>query len=156
MTITKNLPAGFATLTPHLIVSGAVQAIELYQKVFGAELLQCHRLPGDGRVVHALLAIGSSCLMLRDERIREPVGCGSAEHLGGSAVMLHLYVDDVDKVFDRAVAEGFIPEMDPMDSFWGDRYGLVADPFGHLWGLACRQRELTPQEIDQAIASSQV
>jgi PhnB protein len=139
------IPQGFHTVTPSLMIRGADRAIEFYRKAFGAEVLD--RLTGpDGKsVVHAQIRIGDSFLFLGDEV--PGMGAGAPETYGGSPVSIHLYVDDVDAAFERAVSAGAKVRMPVADMFWGDRYCKVADPFGYEWGLATRKEDLTPDEI---------
>ena len=141
----KPVPAGFHTLTPHLIVRGAAQAIEFYKKAFGAEELT--RMPSpDGRtVMHAELQIGDSILFLADEF--PEMGARSPKALGGSPVTIHLYVADVDAVFNRAIQAGATAQMPPTDMFWGDRYGKLTDPFGHVWSVATHTEDVPPEEM---------
>lgn len=148
----KPIPEGFRTVTPHMIISGAGKAIEFYKKAFGAEEIM--RMPGpDGQsVMHAEIRIGDSAIMLADEF--PGGGCGaSPTTLKGSCVCIHLYVDNADALFNRAVAAGAKPTMPMTDMFWGDRYGKVTDPFGHEWSIATHQRDVTPEEIGQAAAA---
>lgn len=139
------IPKGFHAVTTCLMFRGADRAIEFYKKAFGAEVLD--RLTGpDGKsVVHAQIRIGDSFLFLGDEI--PGMGSGAPEKYGGSPVSLHLYVEDADAAFERAVSAGARIVMPVADMFWGDRYGKVADPFGYEWGLATRKEELTPDEI---------
>ncbi|MBV9107457.1 MAG: VOC family protein [Verrucomicrobia bacterium] len=141
----KPVPEGFHTITPHLVVKGASQAIEFYKKAFGAEELT--RLPGpDGKsIMHAALKIGDSQLFLVDEY--PEMGCKGPESGGKSPVTIHLYVQDVDSVFNGALAAGAQQIMPLADMFWGDRYGKLVDPFGHEWSLATHKEDLTPEEI---------
>jgi PhnB protein len=141
----KPIPSGFHTLTPHLIVKGASQAIEFYKKAFGAE--EIVRMPGpDGKsVMHADLKIGDSHLFLVDEF--PEMGCRGPQSVGATAVTIHMYVEDVDEAFGKAVAAGAQVRMPLEDMFWGDRYGKLADPFGHEWSLATHKEDLTPEEI---------
>jgi uncharacterized glyoxalase superfamily protein PhnB len=143
----KPVPEGFRTLTPHLVVRDAPKAIEFYKKAFGAEVKGIYYAP-DGKVMNASLRIGDSSLMLNDEF----PGMGkssSPQSLGGSCVTLHIYVEDVDRLFNQAVAAGAKVTMPVMDAFWGDRYGQVQDPFGHQWSLATHKEDPTPQEIEK-------
>lgn len=143
---TKPIPEGFHALTPHLVIGGAAQAIEFYKKAFGAE--ERGRMPGpDGRIMHAQLMIGGSPLMLNDEF--PEMNAKGPKSLGGTPVTIHLYVTDADKVYQQAVAAGARPIMPLADQFWGDRYGIVEDPFGHHWSIATHVEDLTPQEISQ-------
>jgi uncharacterized glyoxalase superfamily protein PhnB len=145
------IPPGFHSLTPYLVCKGAAEAIEFYSKAFGAE--EQMRLPGpNGKVIHACLRVGDSPLMLSDEC--PEMGGFSPQHLGGSPVTIHFSVADVDAAFVRAVAAGAKSVMPVADMFWGARYGLLQDPFGHFWSLATQVRELTPEEIQEAMQES--
>jgi PhnB protein len=140
----KPVPDGYHTLTPHLVVKGAGQAIKFYKKAFGAE--EISRVPGpDGKsLMHAELKIGDSRLFLVDEF--PEMGCRGPLGIGGTPVTIHMYVEDVDAVFNKAVAAGAQVRMPLEDMFWGDRYGKVADPFGHEWSLATHKEDLTQKE----------
>jgi PhnB protein len=142
---TRAIPEGFRTLTPHLTVRDATRAIDFYQKAFGAEVLQVNHTP-DGKIMHAALKIGDSMLMLNDE-FPEPGGTLSPLASGGTGVMLHLYLENVDTVFARAISAGATVKMAVTDMFWGDRYGQLMDPFGHKWSLATHTRDLSPDEM---------
>jgi PhnB protein len=140
----KPVPDGFHTVTPHLIIRGAAQAIDFYKKAFGAE--EIFRMPTpDGRVGHAEIRIGDSIVMLSDEF--PEMQCVSPKTLNGSPAGLHIYVADVDSAFQRAVSAGSTATMPPMDAFWGDRFGKLTDPFGHQWSIATHTQDLTPQQI---------
>jgi len=141
----KTVPDGFHTLTPHLVVKGASQAIEFYKRAFGAEEIK--RLPGpDGKsLIHAELKIGNSRLLLVDEF--PEMDCRGPRSVGGSPVSIHMFVDDADSAFDKALAAGAEVRMPLADQFWGDRYGVLTDPFGHIWSIATHKEDLTPQEI---------
>jgi len=141
----KPVPDGFHTITPHLTVRDAKRAIEFYQKAFGAEVLGVAPGPGD-KVMHASLKIGDSILMLNDEF---PEFGGQLASATGSSVALHVYLDDVDTAVQRAVSAGATVKMPVMDQFWGDRYGVVIDPFGHRWSLATHTRDMSPEEMQQ-------
>lgn len=142
----KAIPDGYHTITPHLVIRNAAKAIEFYKKAFGAE--EIARMPGpDGKsVMHAELSIGNSKFMIGDESPHMQRWV-SPDSLKGTTLALHLYVEDVDKVVDRAVKAGATVSMPVMDAFWGDRYGRVTDPFGHEWGVATHKKDLTPDEI---------
>src|SRR5690242_12931971 len=141
----QAVPRGFHTLTPHLVVRNADQAIEFYKKAFGAELLgDVARLP-NGKVIHALLRIGDSNLMLNDEM--PEAGALSPVSGGSSAVTIHIYTQDVDAAYNRATSAGAEVKMPLMDQFWGDRYGVVSDPSGHKWSIAAHIRDASPEEI---------
>jgi len=142
----KPIPVGFHTLTPHLVVQQAPKAIEFYEKAFGAKVKGVHYAP-DGSVMHARLKIGDSFLMLNDEF--PGMGHPSPQALGGSPVTINIYVKDVDKLFSQAVAAGATVTMPLQDQFWGDRYGLLTDPFGHCWALATHKEDVSPKELEK-------
>lgn len=147
----KAIPDGFHTLTPYLVVKDAPKAIEFYKQAFGAEALGMHYAPG-GKVMNASLRIGDSHLMLCDEF--PSMGAPSPQTLGGSGVTIHIYVENVDALYNQAVAAGASATMPLMDAFWGDRYGQLTDPFGHRWSLATHIEDLSPQEIEQRGAAA--
>lgn len=146
----RAIPEGFHTVSPHIIVKEAGKAIEFYKKAFGAE--EVMRMPGpDGKsVMHAEMKIGNSMVMICDEF---PEMCKSPLSIGGSPVTLHLYVEDADAVFQRAVKAGATPTMPLTDMFWGDRYGKLKDPFGHEWSVATHKKDVTPEECAKAAAA---
>jgi len=144
----KPIPGGFHTLTPHLVVRNAAQAIEFYKRAFGAEVRRVSQDSPDGKITHAELKIGDSILMLADEF--PEANCVSPHALGGTPTILHIYVEDVDTAFSRAVAAGATVTMPLADQFWGDRYGQLLDPFGHRWSLATHKQDLTHEEIRKA------
>jgi len=120
-------------IVPHLVCDGASDAIEFYRNAFGA--VEMIRLPGpDGRLVHASVSINGGMVMLVDEMLEHDVR--GPKRLGGTPVTIHLIVPDVDAFVDRAVKAGATVIMPVGDQFWGDRYGMVADPFGHHWSIA--------------------
>ncbi len=140
----RPIPEGMHTLTPHLVVQNAADAIEFYKKAFGAE--EVMRVPGpNGSLVHAALKIGDSRLFLCDEF--PGMSCASPQRMGGTTVTVHMYVDNVDAVFGRAVAAGAKVKMPLENAFWGDRFGKLSDPFGHEWSLAQQIEELTTEEM---------
>ena len=138
------VPPGYHTVTPHLVIRGATEAIEFYKKAFGAEVKGVMPGPG-GKVMHAEIRIGDSTIMLNDEF--PEMGAKSPATIGGSAVTLHVYVPDCDALWNRAVAAGAKITMPLADMFWGDRYGTLTDPFGHRWSIATHKEDLTPEEI---------
>jgi PhnB protein len=142
---TKRVPLGFHTITPHLELRGAAKAIEFYKKAFGAvEIVR--NLGPDGRLImHAQLKIGDSMLLLHDEFAES--GGQSPQTLEGSPITLHLYVEDADAVFAKAVAAGAKVEKPLENTFWGDRYGQLIDPFGHCWSVGSKLEDLTPEQI---------
>lgn len=142
------IPQGMHSVTPHLTCAGAAAAIEFYKKAFGAT--EAGRLPGpDGKLVHAMIRIGDSAVMLMDEFPEH--GARGPKSLPGSAVILHLYVENVDAFLARAVDAGATVTMPLADMFWGDRYGQIEDPFGHRWSVATHIRDVNPQEMQEAM-----
>jgi uncharacterized glyoxalase superfamily protein PhnB len=142
--MTKAIPDGFTTITPHIIVSDAAKAIDFYKKAFNAQ--ECDRfMSPDGKgVMHAQLKIGNSMLMMGNEF---PPHCLSPNSRGGTTVSLYMYVENADAAFDRAVKAGCTVKMPLNDAFWGDRYGQVEDPFGHQWSLATHKQDLSKDQI---------
>jgi PhnB protein len=143
----KPVPEGYHTLTPHLIVKGASQAIEFYKQAFTAEEVMRAPAPDGRSLMHAELKVGDSRFFLVDEC--PEMGCLGPQSIGGTAVTIHMFVEDVDTVFGQAIAAGAKEAMPLVDAFWGDRYGQVIDPFGHRWSLATHKEDLTPEEITQ-------
>lgn len=141
----KPIPEGFNSVSVYLIVPNSVEALEFYQKALGAETLA--RMPGpDGKsTMHAEMRIGNSTVMLSDENPQWDMK--SPKTLGGSPCSLHLYVNDTDAFFNRAVEAGCEVKMPPMDAFWGDRYAKVADPYGHQWGIATHIEDVSEEEM---------
>ena len=148
----QAVPHGFHTLTPHLVVRNADQAIEFYKKAFGAELQGEIARGPDGKVMHAVLRIGDSNLMLNDEM--PEMGALSPLSSGGSSVTIHIYTQNVDSAFERATKAGAKTAMPLADQFWGDRYGVVKDPYGHQWSLAAHVKDLSPQEMKRAMTEA--
>jgi PhnB protein len=144
---TQPIPPGHEGLIPHLVCSPCSQAIEFYKKAFGAEEL--HRMPApDGRIMHAAIRIGKSYLFLVDDF---PEYCGgnsqTATALKGTPVTIHQYVEKCDAAIERAQKAGATVVMPAMDMFWGDRYGIVTDPYGHKWSFGTHIKDLTPAEM---------
>lgn len=147
MAKTRTIPEHFHTITPSVVVKGAAQAIEFYKKALGAQELM--RMPNpDGKIMHAELKIGDSVIFVSDE-IPNMGLTKSPQTLGGCTGALHLYVDDVDASFQRAVDAGAKSAMPVADMFWGDRYGTITDPFGHVWGLATHKEDVSPAEMEE-------
>ncbi len=144
---TPHMPEGMHQLSPHLVCAGAADAIAFYQAAFDA--VELIRLAGtDGKLMHASVSINGSSVMLVDENI--DYGMLSPKTLKGTPVTIHLIVADVDAWFARAVAAGATVLMPVDDMFWGDRYGIIQDPFGHCWSIATPQRTMTGAEIADA------
>jgi uncharacterized glyoxalase superfamily protein PhnB len=149
----QPIPEGAHSLTPHLVCAGAAQAIEFYVRAFGA--IEEFRLPApDGKLAHACVRIGDSQLMLVDEFPDH--GNVGPRTLSGSPVTIHHFVADVDAVVKQAVEAGATVTMPPTDMFWGDRYAALEDPFGHHWSIATHVRDLTPEQIAEAMQASSV
>ena len=128
--------------------AGASDAIDFYKKAFGA--IEKMRLPGHGgKLIHAAIEINGGEVMLVDEM--PEWGSHSPLSLKGSPVTIHLNVGNVDAFVDRAVKAGAKVKMPVADMFWGDRYGIVVDPFGHTWSIATHQRDMTLDEIHDAM-----
>jgi len=133
---------------PHLVCAGAAAAIAFYKKAFGA--VEMMRLPGKGgKLMHAAIQIGGATIMLVDEM--PEWGALSPKSLNGTPVTIHLYVDDVDSFVERASKAGATVKMPVADMFWGDRYGVIVDPFGHSWSIATHLRDMNAEEIQEAM-----
>jgi len=144
----EPIPQGMNTVTPHLVCDGASDAIEFYKKAFNA--VETARIPGPGgKLIHAAVRIGDSTVMLVDAF--PEWGSQDPKALKGTPVTLHLYVPDVDATFKQAVAAGATVKMEVADMFWGDRYGQVTDPFGHCWSIATHTRDMTPEQMAEAM-----
>lgn len=143
----KPIPDGMSAAIPHLVCAGAAKAIEFYQKAFGA-IEKCRIMAPQERVMHAQIQIGSAVIMLVDEF--PEWNCFGPNKSQGSSVTIHLYVNDVDTFFKRAIDAGATVKMPVEDMFWGDRYGVLVDPFGHAWSVATHMRDLSPEEMQQA------
>jgi PhnB protein len=144
----KPIPEGVQTATPYLIVNHGVEIIEFYKKVFGATETMRFQEPG-GRIGHAELKIGGATIMLSDEY--PEMGFFSPLSLGGkrSPVSIHLYVENVDELYQKALAAGATSLREPEDQFYGDRNAQVRDPSGHCWDLAMRIEEVSPAELEK-------
>jgi uncharacterized glyoxalase superfamily protein PhnB len=143
----KRVPEGYRTVTPHLTIKGAAEAIEFYKKAFGAREIRRSPAP-DGKLMHAEIQIGDSRIFLNDEF--PEMGASSPLALKGTPVTMHLFVEDCDQVFDKAVKAGATVAMPLADQFWGDRYGLLVDPFGHRWAVASHLKDMTPEQMRAA------
>ncbi len=146
MAKTSPIPEGFHTVTPSLTIKNAAAAIDFYKKAFGAEEIMRMNSP-DGKVAHAELKIGDSIIFLGDEC--DMGFARSPQTLGGTTGGLCLYVPDVDKAYERAIKAGAQARMPVADMFWGDRYGNLSDPFGHVWALATHKEDLSEEEIEE-------
>jgi PhnB protein len=143
-----GVPEGFTTLTAHLVVEGAADAMDFYKRAFGAEEIGRAPMPDGKKLMHGLMKVGDAMLMLVDAF--PEFGARGPKELGGSPVTMHVYVKDADKAFQRAVDAGCTVAMPMADMFWGDRYGKVKDPFGHEWSIATKIKDMSPEEMDAA------
>jgi PhnB protein len=145
----KPIPEGYHSITPYLIIDGAAQAMEYYKKAFGA--IELFRMEHEGRIGHAEMKIGDSPFMVSDEH--PEMGFRGPKSLGGSAVGIMIYVDDVDTIFKQALDAGGTESRALQDQFYGDRSGTLTDPFGHVWTVATHKEDVSPEEIEKRLAS---
>ena len=145
----QPIPKGYHTLTPYLNIKGAAKAVEFYKRAFGAKVVGEIYMPDGSTIAHAEIEIGDSKIMLAEEN--EQWGNLSPQTIGGSAVSLCLYVEDVDAVFARALQEGAKPtgEMEVKDQFYGDRAGSLTDPFGHKWSVMTHKEDVSFDELQK-------
>ena len=147
----KPIPEGYHAVTPYLCVAGAAEALDFYKRAFGASEIM--RMPGpDGKVGHAEIGIGGSRIMLADEF--PGMDFRSPRAHGGTAVHLHVYVEDADARVEQAVGAGATLKRPVQDQFYGDRLGTVEDPFGHVWHFATHKEDLTPDELARRAAEA--
>ena len=147
----RPIPDGYHSVTPYLFIKGAADAIDYYKKVFGAQ--ERMRMPGPhGEIMHAELEIGDSTLMLADENPN--MGAKSPQTLGGASSSLHIYVENVDTVTQKAVDAGAKVVRPIKDQFYGDRSGTVIDPFGHMWSIATHVEDVSPEEMEKRAAKA--
>ena len=149
--MTKPIPDGYPRVTPYLIIDGADAAIDFYTKVLGATERMRMSAP-EGRVGHAELQIGDSMIMLADEF--PDMGARSPKAIGGTPVSLHVYVEDADRVFDRAIEAGAQPLRSVEDRFYGDRSGEFEDPYGNRWSVATHVEDVPPGEMEKRAAAA--
>jgi PhnB protein len=141
---------GYNSVAPYLIVNGAAQAIEFYSKIFGAKELM--RMPGPGgKIGHAEIQIGDSCICLADEH--PEMGARSPRTIGGSPISFLIYLPDVDRTIEQAVAAGAKLVRPAADQFYGDRMGGIEDPFGHTWYVATHKEDVSPEEMQRRAAA---
>jgi len=143
---TQPIPEGYSTISPYLAVDDAAEAIAYYKKAFGAEETVRMEAP-DGKIGHAELKIGDSHVMLSDPFPQ--ASTTPPKELGGTSASIFMYVEDVDAVVQQAVGAGATVRMEVEDQFWGDRFGSITDPFGHIWSIATHVEDLTPEEIEE-------
>jgi PhnB protein len=147
----QPIPEDYPRVTPYLIIDGASDAIDFYTKVLGAH--ERMRMPGpDGKLGHAELQLGNSVIMLADEF--PDMGAVGPKSVGGTPVTLHVYVEDVDSVFDNAVASGAKEIRAVENQFYGDRSGQFEDPFGHQWNVASHVEDVPPEEMEKRAAEA--
>jgi PhnB protein len=151
MSSVKAIPDGYPRVIPYLTVDDATSAIDFYKEVFGAT--ERMRMGGpDGKIGHAELELGDSVIMLADAF--PEMGGKSPKSIGGTAVTVMVYVEDVDAVFDRAVNAGATPVRKVEDQFYGDRAGQFEDPSGHLWFVASHVEDVPPEEMEKRAAAA--
>ena len=144
----KAIPEGMHSVTPHLVCAGAADAIDFYKKAFGAT--EVMRLPGpDGKLMYGAVRIEGSVVMLVDEN--PEWGALGPKALKGSPVTIHVYVSDADAFVAKATKAGAKVVMPIDDMFWGDRYGIIEDPFGHHWSIATHIRDVKPEDLSEAM-----
>lgn len=149
----QPIPDGLdGRIVPYLMIDGAARAIDFYCEAFDASENYRLEMPG-GAIGHAEVVAFGATIFLADAPDDMDGDAANPGKLGGTSVLLHQYVDDVDAVVERAVAAGAVLHRAPEDQFYGDRAALVADPFGHLWSFHTHVRDVTPEEMEQAIAS---
>ncbi len=146
--MTKPIPDGYHSVTLALTIKGVADAIEFYKKAFGAQETNRFLGPDGKSIMHAEIKIGDSRIMLSDEMPQ--MGVLSPKSRGGSSGAIYLYVQNSDEVFNKAVSAGAKPKMPMMDGFWGDRVGSLEDPFGHVWTIATRKKDMSMEEIRKA------
>ena len=147
MATPKPIPEGLHTVTPSLKIRDTAKAIEFYKEAFGAMERGRFEMPG-GAIMHAEIQIGNSVVMLGEEM--PEMGAKGPLTLGGTPVRLHIYTEDVDSLFARATKAGATVMMPVADQFWGDRYGVLTDPFGHEWSIATHTKDLTVDEMKKS------
>jgi len=138
----KPVPEGFHTITPYLVVDGAEKIIHFMKDAFGAQVAFEPMKRPDGKIMHAELKIGDSIVMISDP----------SERAQATSDMLHVYVPNVDAVYQKALKAGAIPEMEPSDQFYGDRTGGVRDPAGNRWSIATHVEDVSPAELKKRAA----
>lgn len=146
----QPVPAGFSTLTPSFTFKDAAKAIEFYKKAFDAQVVDCLHTPDGKCVMHASLKIGSSMMMMGSEMSDSEQCPKSAETLGQSPITLYLYVPNADQAFEKAVKAGGTAAMPVTDMFWGDRAGMIKDPFGYSWMIATHTKDMSADEVKLA------
>lgn len=150
MASVKAIPEGFNSVTPYLYIKGATKAIDFYKTAFGAT--EVMRMPGpNGTVAHAEIEIGNTRIMLSDER--PDMGARSPQTVGGTPIGLHLYVDNVDATFKKAIDAGAKEDRPVKNEFYGDRTGSLTDPYGFRWFVATHVEDVAPEELKKRMAA---
>ncbi|MDP9401969.1 MAG: VOC family protein [Actinomycetota bacterium] len=144
-------PALEGRIVPYLMIDGAAEAIGFYERAFGATERYRMAMP-DGRIGHAEIVVGGAVVYLADAPNDMPGDAGNPRKLGGTSVLLHRYVDDVDAAVAQAEAAGATVLRAPEDQFYGDRAAVVADPWGHQWSLHTHLRDMSPEEMERAMS----
>jgi PhnB protein len=147
----KPIPEGYHSVAPYLTVDDAAAAIEFYKDAFGANERTRMDAP-DGKIGHAEIEIGDAIVMLSDAFPQ--FATRSPKELGGTSVGVFMYVEDVDAVVKQAVAAGATVTREVEDQFWGDRYGSVQDPFGHVWSIATHVEDVPPEEMAERVKAA--
>jgi PhnB protein len=144
------IPDGYHSITPYMYINGAAKALDWYKKALGAEEIMRHGGPG-GKIMHAEIKFGDSIVMVADEF--PEMGVKGPAAYGGSPMSLAMYVSDVDKVFNQAIAAGGKVFRPLKDQFYGDRSGSFTDPFGHTWTIATHKEDVSPEEMERRMAA---
>ena len=148
----EPIPAGLeGRIVPYLMIDGAAEAIDFYRRAFGAEERYRMEMPGGG-IGHAEIVVNGATVYLADAPDDMPGDAGNPKKMGGTTVLLHQYVADVDAAVATAVAAGATVLRAPEDQFYGDRAAVIADPFGHQWSIHTHVRDMSPEEMERAIA----
>lgn len=148
----RYIPDTMAVVTPHMVIEDCAKAMQWYTQVFDA--IEVMRMEGPGgKIMHAHMTIGGAHVMMVDAF--PEWGSAGPQGLGGTSVVMHIYTPDTDALFQKAVDAGAEALMSPEDAFWGDRFAKVKDPFGHHWSFATHQRDVSPEEMEKAMAEWQ-
>ena len=148
----KAIPNGYHSVNAYLVAKDAAKAILFYQQAFGAVEKSRFEFP-DGRILFAELQIGDATLQIADEFPEREVTVLSPQSLKGTCCVIHLYVEDADFVFSAAINAGATAKRNIENTFWGDRYGQVEDPYGHIWSIATRVENIKPEELKTRVAA---
>lgn len=150
----QPIPEGSHGLIPHLVVADGARALEFYKRAFGAEVVALTHAPDGKKIMHAELRMGESAFYVCDDFLEWGGRPRTPAALGGTAVTLHSYVLDTDAAIERALSAGARVRIPAQDMFWGDRYGVVTDPFGHEWSFATRQRDVPREEVERGASEA--